>query len=245
MVKPLCIAHRGFSGIAPENTSIAFQKALELHPDAVELDVHLSKDGELIVIHDDTVDRTTNGKGKVAELTLSELKSFDAGSWFDKQYQGERIPTLKEALSLMRNKTIVAVELKAAGTAEKAVPLIEQLDMTDQVMIFSFYPEYLKSVKHLNPKIPLLHLFYIQPESKSQVAPLFLIHQTLSAYANMLGINANAVTPQLIDTAHKRGIGIGVYTVNEENDMRTILQLGVDAIVSNYINRLLKVVKNT
>jgi glycerophosphoryl diester phosphodiesterase len=243
MKKPICIAHRGFSGIAPENTLISFQKAIELKPDGFELDVHLSKDGELIVIHDDTVDRTTNGKGKIKELTLAELKKLDAGSWFAQKYQGEKIPTLTEALDLAKNKTMVMIELKAEGTAEKSVPLIEQFDMVEQVFVFSFHSEYLKIAKQLNPNLSLLHLFWINPIEKDTLLPHQIINRTLSAYANLIGINGNAVTPRLVDTAHKRGLGLGVYTIEEEKDMRALLELGVDGIVSNRIDRLLKVVR--
>ncbi|MCX7918021.1 MAG: glycerophosphodiester phosphodiesterase family protein [bacterium] len=240
MHRPICIAHRGFSGIAPENTLISFQKAIELNPDAFELDVHLSKDGQLIVIHDDTVDRTTNGKGRVKELTLSEIKKLDAGSWFDTKYQGERIPTLAEALELAKDRTMVMVELKAEGTAEKAVPLIEQFDMVDQVVIFSFHSEYIKLAKQLNPNLSILHLFWVNPLEKEVIVPHTIINRTLTAFANCIGINGNALTPKLLHTAHQRGLGVMVYTINEENDIKKMLDIGVDAIGSDRIDRLLK-----
>lgn len=243
MFKPVCIAHRGFSGIAPENTLIAFQKAIELNPDGFELDVHLSKNGELIVIHDDAVDRTTNGKGKVTELTLAELKQLDAGSWFDKKYAGERIPTLAEALELAKNKIDVMVELKAVGTPEKAVPLIEQFGMVDQVVIFSFSSDLLKIAKRINPNLSMLHLLWVKPEEKETFPPNTLITRTLSAHANLIGMNWNGVTPQLVKIAHKRGLGIRVYTVDEEYDMRAMIEMGVDGIISNRIDRLLPLVR--
>lgn len=243
MFKPVCIAHRGFSGIAPENTLIAFQKAIELNPDGFELDVHLSKNGELIVIHDNAVDRTTNGKGKVTELTLAELKQLDAGSWFDKKYAGERIPTLAEALELAKNKIDVMVELKAVGTPEKAVPLIEQFGMVDQVVIFSFSSDLLKIAKRINPNLSMLHLLWVKPEEKETFPPNTLITRTLSAHANLIGMNWNGVTPQLVKIAHKRGLGIRVYTVDEEYDMRAMIEMGVDGIISNRIDRLLPLVR--
>lgn len=108
----MVIAHRGFSGQAPENTLASFQKAVELGSDMIELDVRFSKDGQVVVIHDDTIDRTTNGRGKVADYTLKELKQFDAGSWFAPQFSGERIPTLKEVLELVKGKVLVNIEIK-------------------------------------------------------------------------------------------------------------------------------------
>jgi glycerophosphoryl diester phosphodiesterase len=243
MFKPICIAHRGFSGIAPENTLIAFQKAIELNPDGFELDIHLSKDGELVVIHDDAVDRTTNGKGKIVDLSLAELKILDAGSWFDSKYAGERIPTLAEVLALAKDKIDVMVELKATGTPEKAVPLIEQFGMVDQVVIFSFSSELLKIAKSMNPNLSMLHLLWVKPEEKESFPPETLITRTLSAHANIIGMNWNGVTPRLVEMAHKRGLGIRVYTVDEETDMRAMIEMGVDGIISNRIDRLLPLVR--
>lgn len=243
MNKVICIAHRGFSGIAPENTLIAFQKAIELKPDGFELDVHLSQDGEVIVMHDDAVDRTTNGKGKIVDLTLKELKQLDAGSWFDAKYAEERIPTLAEALALAQNKIDVMVELKAAGTAEKAVPLIEQFGMVDQVVIFSFSSELLSIAKSLNPHLSMLHLLWVKPEEKETFPPETLITRTLSAHANIIGMNWNGVTPRLVDMAHKRGLGIRVYTVDETADMQAMIDMGVDGIISNRIDRLLQLTR--
>ncbi|MFB3896283.1 MAG: glycerophosphodiester phosphodiesterase [bacterium] len=242
MKKPICIAHRGFSGVAPENTLIAFQKAIELKPDGFELDVHLSHDGEVIVMHDDAVDRTTNGKGKIVDLTLKELKQLDAGSWFDTKYAGERIPTLSEALALAKDKLDVMVELKATGTAEKAIPLIEQFGMVDQVVIFSFSSELLKIAKSINPNLSMLHLLWVRPEEKDTFPIETLIIRTLAAHANIIGMNWNGVTPRLVDMAHKRGLGIRVYTVDETADMQAMIDMGVDGIISNRIDRLLKTV---
>jgi glycerophosphoryl diester phosphodiesterase len=239
----ICIAHRGFAGMVPENTIISFQKAMAFNPDAMEFDLHLSKDGELVVIHDSSVDRTTNGKGKVAEFTLAELKILDAGSWFDKKYAGERIPTFAEVLSLTKNKVNLLIELKAAGTAEKAIPMLEQFDMLDQVIITSFNPEYLKIAKQLNPQISMMHIFHTNPNEKDTISPLTYTSRTLAVSANLMAINYGAVTPELNQTAHQRGLIIGVYSVDDEQDIQAMVDLGVDNITSNYIERLLKVVR--
>lgn len=242
MAKPICIAHRGVAGLAPENTLVSFQQAMEYHPDAMELDLHLSKDGEIMVIHDSTVDRTTNGKGKVAELTLAELKQLDAGAWFDKKYAGEQIPTFTEVLSLTQDKITLLIELKAAGTAEKAIPMLEKFGMINQVIITSFNPEYLKIAKQLNPNISMMHIFHTDPAKKDTITPLTYTTRTLAVSANLMAINYGAVTPELIQTAHQRGLLIGVYSVDIEEDIQSMVELGVDNITSNYIDRLLKVV---
>ena len=103
MVKPLIIAHRGAMGNAPENTAASFKKAIDEKADGIELDVHMTKDGHLVVIHDETIDRTSNGKGLVRDMTLEELRKFDYGSFFDASYAGERILTLEEALEIIKN----------------------------------------------------------------------------------------------------------------------------------------------
>jgi hypothetical protein len=116
MPKPLIIAHRGASAYAPENTLAAFKKAIDLGADGIELDVHLSKDGEVVVIHDRTIDRTSNGKGQVAEMSLKELKALDFGSWFSDEYQKESIPLLREVLELLKDwNGLLNIELKQNG----------------------------------------------------------------------------------------------------------------------------------
>src|SRR3972149_9393656 len=115
----MVIAHRGFSGQAPENTLASFKKARELGSDMIELDVRFSKDGHMVVMHDDTLDRTTNGRGKVADYTLKELKQLDAGSWFAPQFSDERIPNLNEVLELAKGKILVNIEI---GTPSGKLP---------------------------------------------------------------------------------------------------------------------------
>src|SRR5690625_6609337 len=115
-MKPLIIAHRGASGNAPENTLAAFQLAVEEGADGIELDVHLSKDGELVVIHDDTLDRTTNGTGRVQDKDLDELKTYDAGSWFDSKFASERIPLLQEVIDILPDDVFLNVEIKNSPT---------------------------------------------------------------------------------------------------------------------------------
>ena len=139
MKSTLIIAHRGLSSLYPENTLVAFRKAIELGVDFIELDVRLSCDGELIVIHDDTFNRTTDGDGKVCELTLSEIKKYSAGKWFSTSFKKERVPTLKEVFELIKKRTKLLIEIKQPGIEKKLVNLIQQYDMTDNVICGSFY----------------------------------------------------------------------------------------------------------
>ncbi|HHW48137.1 MAG TPA: glycerophosphodiester phosphodiesterase, partial [Clostridiaceae bacterium] len=159
MSKPVVIAHRGAPKHAPENTIAAFRKALELGAEGIELDVHLSADGHLVVIHDEKVDRTSDGKGLVKEKTLEELKALDFGSWFSKEFKGETIPTLDEVLELLKSWTgIINIEIKGGSVfypniEEKVVRKIEKLKIEEKIIISSFNHYSLVEIKKLNPKI--------------------------------------------------------------------------------------------
>jgi glycerophosphoryl diester phosphodiesterase len=133
--------------------------------------------------------------------------------------------------------------LKAAGTAGKAIPLLTQFDMFDQVIITSFNSEYLKIAKQLNPQISMMHIFHTNLNEKDTISPLTYTSRTLAVSANLMAINYTAVSSALIKTAHQRGLLLGVYSVDIEDDIKAMLDLGVDNITSNYIDRLLKVVR--
>lgn len=139
----LNIAHRGASAYAPENTFAAFDRALELNVSHVEMDVHLTRDGHIVVIHDDRVDRTTDGTGSVAERTLAELRALDAGSWFGAKFTGERIPTLDEVLQRYKDRLYLHIEIKArpaaTGLASRTVDLVRRHGVSDSVTIISFW----------------------------------------------------------------------------------------------------------
>jgi len=160
----LNIAHRGASLAAPPNTLAAFEKAIELGADGVELDVHLSADGVPVVIHDFTVDAITDGSGRVAELTLTQLKQLDAGSSFDPAFGGERVPTLEEVLKHIGNRVLLNIELKTTSLCDKGleqavITLVEHHGLIERVLLSSFNPFALRRAKRIAPHIPagLLH----------------------------------------------------------------------------------------
>ena len=152
------IAHRGVSSLAPQNTLPAFQLGIDMGVDYLELDVQKSSDDSLMVIHDATVDATTNGTGNVSSKTYLQLKALDAGSWFDPAFTGEQIPTLYEVLSLAKGMAKVCVELKAANIEAAAVSMIEGLGMVDDVVIFSFDLNQLNVIKGLNSNLKVCFL---------------------------------------------------------------------------------------
>lgn len=239
----MVIAHRGFSGTAPENTLIAFKKALDLGVDMIELDVHLSKDAEVVVIHDETLNRTTNGKGKVAEYTLKELKQLDAGSFLSPQFSGERIPTLREVLQIVKGRIPLAIELKKGDMgrytiidlADRAFQEIEKMGMLNQVIFASFELSAIERIQERNPHIPVALNFGKEWNFPEEM--------TGGKSISVLSCRARVLNPYNISTAHKQGIKVLAWTLNTEEEMEQFLRLGVDGIITNYPDRLIKILQ--
>ena len=221
--KMLKIAHRGAKAYEPENTLQAFQKALDLNSDGIELDVHLSSDEQIIVIHDETIDRTTNGKGLVNTFSLSELKSF----LIDRKYQ---IPTLKEVFDLVDKKCLINIELKGLGTPIKVVQLIEEY-ISDKnwnynhFIVSSFEWNMLEETSNLNPNIPI----GVLTEENLDTA---------LAFAEK--IKAKAIHPdfQLLNTENvseiqEKGFLVLPWTVNHEEDIQKVKSYKVNGIISD------------
>lgn len=225
---PLIIAHRGFSAIAPENTLSAFRFAIRSKADMIELDVQATKDGTPVVIHDTKVDRTTNGTGKVKSFYLWSLRELDAGSWFDPEYKGEKIPTLEEALKFIGRKIPINVEIKSSAIkiTEKIVATIYELSMNDKVLISSFDPRVLRKIKKLKIQIPTGFLYhypvYFNPiKTLENLSAAVFIH------------NFKFTTPKLVKKIHDAGLKIFVYTVNKPADIKKMLNFGVDGIITD------------
>jgi len=231
----LIIGHRGASSVAPENTLAAFQKAIDFGADYFELDVWLSKDDSLIVIHDDSLHRTTNGTGLVAEYTYAELLQLDAGSWFDPQFAGEKLPTLRQALQLARAGDIkVCIEVKSpdAGIIPQILNLVEKLSMQDRVILFSFDANQVAEAKGINSEIPALYLL-----GDIEMTDIDFARQI---HADAVGVGGE-VTKEIVTAAHNHGLEFWKWTVNEADEMRDLIDMGVDGIITNYPQRLKKV----
>ena len=243
--KVMVIAHRGYSGIAPENTISAFKKAIEAGADMIELDIFLSKDGEIVVFHDKNLKRTTKTKGKVKDLLLWELKELDAGSWFKPEFTGERIPTLEEVLILTKGKIMVNIEIKAdainsykkkGGIEEKLVKLIEKYDISSEVIISSYNLLALKRIKELNPNISTALLYR------------FRIKKLLLKIAGENLIDAfhpgkRFLNKKTLLTTKKDDFKINVYTINQKREMKKFIKIGVDGIITNYPDRLFELLR--
>jgi glycerophosphoryl diester phosphodiesterase len=239
----LVIGHRGFSAAAPENTQASFKKAMEVGADMIELDVHLSRDGQVVVIHDDTLNRTTNGKGRVANYTLNELKELNAGSWFGSQFFGEKIPTLKEVLELTRGQILLCIELKGGDLgqyslkdlADWSLQEVEKAGMLSQVLFASFDLSAIERIREKNPRIPVALIY-----SKSWSSPRAV---TGERPIPVLSCRDTVLTQTNAAKARLEGMKILVWTVNREKRMERFLNMGVDGIITNYPDRLMKILK--
>jgi len=227
----LILAHRGASGYAPENTMEAFRLALDMGADGFELDVHMTKDGQLVVIHDETVDRTTDGTGFVRDLTLSELKKLDASYGMD-AYKGAKIPTLSEVFDLIRGtKAIVNVEIKTdecfyPGMEEACVALVREKGVEDQVIYSSFNHHTLIKMHELSPDAKLGMLFgdiMLRPWEYAKALPVTHLHP----------MKMNIYVPGFAEETAKAGYGINMWTINDEETMRECMKHGA-GIITNY-----------
>ncbi len=238
---PMVFAHRGFSYIAPENTIPAFKKAFELGADGVELDVQLSADGEVMVIHDTNLERTTNGIGKVSEHTLASLKELDAGSWFSNEYKDVSIPALGEVFSLIPGKMLINVELKSDPDQVMELPakvtsIIRKLGNQEQVLISSFNIEMIKEIQLLLPEVKIGLL--AQPsilgfKTRNQIAKT-LPHDALHPYYR-------DVSSRMIKHYNKIERRIHTYTVNKEEQMRKLFKMGVHGIFTDHPDTAIRI----
>ena len=233
------IAHRGFSGIAPENTMVAFQKALEVGVDGVELDVHGTLDRQVVSIHDSTLDRTTDRSGSINQLTLSQIREADAGSWFSPQFAGEKIPILAEALDLIRQSSVAVVEIKDTNIVEQVVKVIHQTNASDYVVVISFDQSALKQIRQLDPRIPTGFLVGSNDETNSMKDPAIeLVKQVSTIGAGTLNVQENMVLPTFAHQIRKRGINLWTWTVNDLARMRELVNCGVQGITTNFPQKL-------
>jgi glycerophosphoryl diester phosphodiesterase len=229
----LNFAHRGASRDTPENTLAAFRLAREMGADGVELDVQVSKDGEAVVIHDFMVDATTDSRGAVKNKTLAELKKLDAGSWFDARFAGEPIPTLEEVIIVLGHQLLLNIELKAKGFGNahlvaEVVRLIEDHNLVHRTIVSSFNPLALRRVKKLNPRIST-GLIYSFDLPAHPLRTLFL----LLANADALHPEKHLITQEYVDWARERGHCVNAWTVDEPAEMKRLIALGVDGIITN------------
>jgi Glycerophosphoryl diester phosphodiesterase len=230
------IAHRGASAYCPENTLVSFERAIALGADMIELDVQLTRDGEVVVFHDEKLTRCMNGKGRITDYTLAELKKLDAGIWFNKEYEGTRIPTLAEVLSLCKNKVAVNIEIKTGavdenirnGIEEKCLKIVDQGGMREHMVFSSFDPRAIRHLKEIDRTVAAAVLFekrYYGPKLPSEIIELL--------GADAFNCSQDELSKKWLTDLKLNNIPVNIYTVDDEKNMRRFLDMGVSGIFTN------------
>ena len=228
----LILAHRGASGYAPENTMEAFRLALDMGADGFELDVHMTKDGQLVVIHDETVDRTCNGKGFVKDMTVAQLKELDASAGFMGVYGKTEIPTLREYMEFVKDLPIITnIELKTniyeyEGLPEMVYEMIKEFNLQEKVIISSFNHFSVMKMKAFAPELKYGFL----AESWMLDTGEYCNKHGVPCYHPLRG----NCTPELVKDMKDHGLEINTFTVNQEEEVRRFYALGIDGIIGNY-----------
>jgi len=247
------VGHRGAPSLAPENTIPSFLKAIEGGADFVEFDVRRTIDDEPVVIHDGTVDRTTDSKGVVSEFTLRELKKLDAGGWFSPEFREARIPTMEETLAVAEQKAWVVVHIKEVGVEEDVVKLLTERHMVHQSVIIADHPnQVVPRLRELEPRIPIeadIRVPLAEPgkgktialgdiADMSEAERHEIIHESIGELlryqANIASLHKSTlVIPDLIKLCHKRGLTVNAWPVNEVDEISACIDAGVDFITSD------------
>lgn len=221
--KILRIGHRGASGYAPENTLASIEKAIALQCAFTEVDIQRTSDDELVLLHDERVDRTTNGRGRVSDLTLADIQKLDAGG-------GQMVPTLEEALKAAKGRIGLILELKTKGLAHDVCTIVRAGGLDRSVIYASFLHEELQDVRRIDPHADTLALF--KWFSKVPVA------QAIRLQATHVGLRFNTATKRRVKALHNAGLTVFVYTVNKPAEVNKMKTLGVDGVISNFPDRI-------
>jgi glycerophosphoryl diester phosphodiesterase len=248
------VAHRGSSGQAPENTLAAVDLALDQHASVVEIDVQRTADGELVIMHDTTLDRTTDAEEvfpdrapwHVGDLTLEEIEQLDAGSWFAQRYSGEPVPTLREVVKRVGSRAGLMIELKSpelypgieseVDKELRSVPgYMPSALAADRLIVQSFNHDSMRAYHDLAPEVPLALLFGRRPTAAEL--------DDAAGWARQIHASYRVTDAAVVDAVHERGMNMGVYTVNSGKLMRKYIDLGVDGITTNYPATLREIVR--
>jgi glycerophosphoryl diester phosphodiesterase len=241
MNNTLILAHRGASKIAPENTAAAFQKAFQVGADGIEFDVHLTKDKKLVIIHDERVDRTTNGIGYIKDLSLREIKKLDAGSYFSPEFAKERVLTLEEALEFARDFKLINIEIKNSiikyqDIEKELIETIKKVNLESKILCSSFNHYSIALIKKLSPDIKT-GLLYVSTLYRPWI------------YATSIGAVAihphhYSVSSEIISACHENNIKVNVWTVDDKKTIKQMISNQVDTIITNYPEIAIKILKN-
>lgn len=237
----IIIAHRGASAYAPEHTLPAYDLAMQSGADYIEIDLQMTKEGELIALHDAEVDRTTNGSGMAKALTLDKIKALDAGSWFNEQnpqlsnpaYENVEIPTLEEIFQRYGRSANYYIETKSPGMEEELTNLLRKHSLVQsesKVIIQSFHSKSLRKIHKLEPGIPLIQLYRYSEKARLTDREL----RSLKKYASGIGANFENIDEDYIKKAHQHGFAVHLFTVNTDEDIQQAYEIGADGVFTDY-----------
>jgi len=230
-MRPLVISHAACGGHAPENTLAGIRKAIELGADAIEIDVQASADGVPVLMHDPTVDRTTNGSGAVASLSLDRLRLLDAG--------GEPVPALAEVLDLTRGNVLLVMEIKQPGIERQVAEVVQERGALREVMTWSFFPQALEGMRRAEPRIPCGLLISAQPlPGWPEMREL-----AIGLGAQAVSVFFDGVDVQLARDCQRSGLALYTWTVDPEAEIARLIDLGVGGICTNYPDRAVRLLK--
>lgn len=223
-IRPIArVGHRGAAGHAPENTLAALERGISLGVDFLEIDLQRTRDGRIVLMHDKFVDRTTNGHGRLADLTLDELRKFDAGA-------GERVPLLEEALDAASGRVGLILECITPGIAEELWRQVRSFGFRGPVVFASFLHREIRAIRELDPRGLTMALL--------EGVPVLPTAFALDSNATQVGVALDSATAQFVDALHEAELPVFVYTADTAQQIRSAVELGVDGIISNFPDRL-------
>ncbi|WP_158267545.1 glycerophosphodiester phosphodiesterase [Adhaeribacter arboris] len=244
--KVMLAAHRGASEVAPENTLAAIQKALDSPADFIEIDIHQTLDSQLVVMHDATLDRTTNGEGAISDLPLSAIKKLDAGSWFKPEFKKEKVPTLEEVLQLVKGRKKLLIELKKGddfypGMPHRTIALLQKYHARSWCVLQSFHDEILQEIWQNEYNVPTHKLIV----GKLPMLPVYfdvsLRFGYFDKYYRASAINAHHyfATRGFVKLVHNAGFKTFVWTADDPSEINKLVDRGVDGIITNAVSSLI------
>ena len=241
--KVLLIGHRGAAKLAPENTLASIKASLEYSPDRIEVDIQQSKDGIIYILHDETLDRTTNGTGLMKNYNADELNKLEAGSFFSDEFKNEKIPTLDEAFELINGQSVFLIEIKMDGDfypniEESLVKTIQKYNAHSWVIVHSFNTKALETIHALDSTITLHKLFIAKLNFIPMLYDGKIFWQNLSAfdYCTEFGVYSSFINPHLVKVIHENGQKINAWTVNDTIEAQRLINMGVDGIITDVPN---------
>lgn len=227
-------AHRGASAYAPQNTMAAFRKAVEMNADGIELDIHLSKDGQIVVCHDSTIDATSNGSGEINDMTYEEILKYDFSNEFT-QDSPQHAPLLKEVLELLKpTNMILNIEVKAYDAGVPAMELVKSMGMEKQVLYSSFNHRCIRQMRELDPTIDAGLLYGDEPSEDME--------SYIKEYnATAVHPHYNSVNEKIVEICERNGYKIRAWTANDAEDIEAMVKFGIDTVITNYPDRGLNI----